>query len=115
LKESRSNNGDFINWGVSGYSYRIPWKGYPTGETIFISSGDGNLSLWLYVIEKSAEAGQRYLENLRNISSIPNRISDYKKHKEPGFSTDEMTGANIDAFISAIRELAMSLEAEASK
>jgi len=115
LAKKRSTNGDFMNWGVSGYSYRIPWKGYPAGETIFVSYGDGNLSLWLYVIEKSGEAGQRYLENLRNISSVPSRINDYKKHKEPYFSIDTMTTANIDAFISAVEELGLALETEAKK
>jgi len=115
LTKKRSINGDFINWGVSGYSYRIPWKGYPAGETTFVSYGDGNLSLWLYVIERSGEAGQRYLENLRNISSVPSRIGDYKKHKEPYFSIDKMTTADIDAFISAVEELGLALEAEANK
>lgn len=115
LEESRRANADFINWGVSGYSYRIPWKGYPAGETIFVSYGDGNLSLWLYVIERSGEAGQRYLENLRNISNVPSRVSDYKKHKEPSFSTDKMTATDVDAFISAVKELGLALEAEANK
>jgi len=115
LKERRRNNGDFINWGVSGYSYRIPWKGYPAGETIFVSYGDGSLSLWLYIIEKSGEAGQRYLENLHNIADFGNKVSDYKRHKEPSFSTDKMTTADIDAFISAIEELGLALEAEANK
>jgi len=115
LKESRSNNGDFINWGVSGYSYNIAWKDNPAGMLIFVSSVGGNLSLWLYLIEKSGEAGQKYLQNLRKIADFGSKVDDYRKHKEPGFSTDEMTEADIDAFISAIRELAMSLEVEASK
>jgi len=108
LTEKRSANGDFMNWGVSGYSYNISWNGH--SEVIFVSYGNGSLSLWLYIIEKSGEAGQRYLENLRNISSVPSRISDYKKHKEPYFSIDEMTTADIDAFISAIEELGQALE-----
>jgi len=115
LKESRSANGDFMNWGISGYSYRMPWKGYPAGETIFVSYGDGSLSLWLYIIEKSAEAGQRYLENLRHIADFSNKVSDYKKHKEPSFSTDKMTARDVDAFISAVKELGLALGVEASR
>jgi len=115
LKESRRANGDFINWGVSGYSYNIAWKDNPAGVLIFCGYGNGRLSLWLYIIEKSAEVGQRYLENLRKIAVFGSKVDDYRKHKEPGFSTDELAEADIDAFISAIRELAMSLEAESSK
>ena len=113
--KKRSANGDFINWGVSGYSYRMPWKGYPAGETIFVSYGDGSLSLWLYIIEKSGEAGQRYLENLHNIADFGNKVSDYKRHKEPSFSTDKMAKADVDAFISAIEELGQALDAESNK
>ena len=115
LLSLRRNNGDFINWGVSGYSYNIAWKGYPAGETIFTGSTDGNLSLWLYIIEKSGDTGQKYLQNLRKIADFGSKVDDYRKHKEPGFSTNKMTSADIDAFISAIEELAMSLEAESSK
>jgi len=115
LKESRSANGDFINWGVSGYSYNISWKGHPTGEVIFVSYGNGGLSLWLYVIERSGEAGQEYLQNLRKIADFGSKVGDYRKHKEPYFSTDKMTTADIDAFVSAVKELGLALEAEANK
>jgi len=115
LEESRRANGDFINWGVSGYSYRMPWKGNPAGETIFVGYLNGSLSLWLYILEKSAEVGQRYLENVRNIADFGSKVDDYKKHKEPSFSTDEMTADDIDAFISAVEELGLALEAEANK
>ncbi len=115
LKESRRANGDFINWGVSGYSYNIAWKDNPAGVLIFVGYGNGSLSLWLYIIEKSAEFGQRYLENLHKIADFGSKVDDYRRHKEPGFFTDKMTSGDIDAFISAMKELAMSLEAESSK
>lgn len=115
LQESRSVNGDFINWGVSGYSYNIAWKDNPAGELIFVGSANGNLSLWLYIIEKGAEAAQRYLENLNNIADFGRKVGDYKNHKEPSFSTDRMTTTDMDLFISAIKELGLALEAEANK
>jgi len=115
LKESRRANGDFINWGVSGYSYRMPWEGYPAGETIFVGYLNGSFSPWLYVIERSGEAGQRYLENLRHIADFGSKVDDYKKHKEPSFSTDRMTVTDIDAFISVVEELGLALEAEANR
>ena len=115
LKEKRKDNGDFINWGVSGYSYRMPWKGYPVGETIFVGYEDGSLSLWLYIVEKSGETGQRYLEKLSNIADFSSKVGDYKKHKEPSFSTDKMTAADIDAFIFAVDELGKALNAETNK
>ncbi len=115
LQQSRRANGDFINWGVSGYSYWMFWKGNPAGEVIFVSSANGNLSLWLYIIEKGAEAAERYLENLNNIADFGRKVGDYKNHKEPSFSTDRMTAADIDSFMSALRELGLALEAEAGK
>lgn len=115
LKESRGNNSDFINWGVSGYSYNIAWKDNPAGVPIFVSSAGGSLSLWLYLIERSGEAGQKYLQNLRKIADFSSKVDDYRKHKEPGFSTDKMAEADIDAFISAIEELGLALEAGANK
>lgn len=115
LKEKREDNGDFINWGISGYSYRMPWKGYPAGETIFVGYENGSLSLWLYIVEKSGEIGQGYLEKLRNIADFSSKIDDYKRHKEPSFSTDKMTVADIDAFISVVEELGRALRAEGNK
>lgn len=115
LKDRRKDNGDFINWGVSGYSYRMPWKGYPAGETIFVGYENGSLSLWLYIVEKSGETGQRYLEKLSNIADFSSKVDDYKKHKEPSFSTDKMTAADIDAFISVVEELGRALDAEDNK
>jgi len=115
LKDRRKDNGDFINWGVSGYSYRIPWKGNPAGETIFVGYENGSLSLWLYIIEKNNEIGRRYLGRLRNIADLSSKVGDYKKHREPSFSTDKVTTADIDAFISAVDELGKYLNAETSK
>jgi hypothetical protein len=109
LRESRRASGDFINWGVSGYSYRIPWRDYPLGETLFVGRADGSIELWMWIIEKSCEAGQGYLENLRKIADFGNKVDDYRRHKAPSFSTDEMTSSDIGAFISAIKELAESL------
>lgn len=109
LKESRRASGDFISWGGSSYSYRIPWKGYPAGETFFIAWTDGGLTLLLHIIEKSGEIGQAYLENLRKIADFGSKVDDYREHKHPSFSTDKMTSSDIDAFISAIRELGQAL------
>jgi len=115
LTERRRANGDFMNWGVSGYSYRMPWKGYPAGETIFTCSGEGGLSLWLYVIERGGEAGQEYLQDLCKIADFGSKVGDYKKHKEPGFSTDKMASADIEAFLSAVKKLGLALEAVNNK
>jgi hypothetical protein len=98
-----------MNWGVSGYSYRLPWKDYPLGEPIFVADCNGNLTLWLYIIESGGEAGQKYLEKLRSIADFGKKIDDYKKHKEPGFSVDKMTSEDIDKFIALIDELGQAL------
>jgi len=115
LKDRRSDNGDFMNWGVSGYSYRMPWEGKPNGETIFIGYGDGTLSLWLEVIETGGTAGQKYLENLRKIKVFASKVDDYRKHRGPIFSASRMTTSDVDAFISAIEELGLALEVESNK
>lgn len=112
LLNLRSENGDFINWGVSGYSYRLPWKGHQGGEVIFVGYGDGGLTLWLYIVEKGGRAGQRYLEDLQNISILTQKMKDYKKHKEPYFSIDKITTSDIDAFLSAVENLGLALETE---
>lgn len=109
LRDKRRDNGDFINWGVSGYSYRMPWKEYPLGETLFIADVNGNVALWLYIIEKGGNAGQKYLESLRTIADFGKKVDDYKRHKEPSFSTDKMTLKDIDKFLSVIEELGTAL------
>jgi hypothetical protein len=106
LYEKRIEAGDFINWGVSGYSYRMVWEGHSSGEVIFVGYGDGGLSLWLYIVKKSGEAGQVYLNKLRNNTPFTSKLG---RGNEPYFSTDTMTSDEIDAFISAVSELASNL------
>jgi len=106
LCEKRIEAGDLVNWGVSGYSYRMVWEGYPGGEVIFVSYGDGGLSLWLYIVEKCGEAGQVYLNKLRNIKTFGSKLD---RGNQPYFSTDTMTSDDIDAFISAVSELSSNL------
>lgn len=108
LRERRMEVGDFINWGVSGYSYRmrLVWEGHPSDEVIFVGYGDGGLSLWLYIVKKSGGAGQLYLKKLRSIKAFSNKVD---RGNEPYFSTDTMTADEIDAFISAVSELASNL------
>ncbi|MCJ7744592.1 MAG: TIGR02391 family protein [Dehalococcoidales bacterium] len=108
LKESRYANGDFINWGVSGYSYRMPWKTYRTGETLFVAYWDGKLQIWPDVSQRksSGEAGKKYWEKLRSIPSLAGG----SKHKYPTVSTDNMKEPDIDAFIEAIEELGHGLD-----
>lgn len=105
LKESRKDNGDYMNWGVSGYSYRMPWKGYPNDETIFTAAGDGSLSLWPDVLGRSGEVGQKYSARLRSIPAFSSKVADFRLHKYPNLFTDKMDTTDIDAFISAIRDL----------
>ena len=112
LRESRIDRGDFMNWGVSGYSYRIPSIGTPSGNTIFVGSSNGSVTLWLHVAEKNREAGQKYIENLRHITEFRGKVGDYEKYKEPSFSTDNMTTKDIDAFMSAVDELGNMLNRE---
>jgi len=111
LQKKRSSKGDSIRWGVSGHSYRISH----VDEVVFVNYGNGSLALWLYIIEKGGEAGQRYLEKLRSIAAFGSKVDDYKRHKEPSFSTDEMTSEDIDKFISAVEELGAALDAEANQ
>ncbi len=111
LAGKRRSKGDSIRWGVSGHSYRIS----RVDETIFVNNPNGWLSLWLYVVEKYGEAGQRYLEKLRNIADFGSKVDDYKRHKEPSFLTFTMTSEDIDAFISAVEELGEALDAEGSQ
>jgi hypothetical protein len=108
LAEKRRHKGDSIRWGVSGHSYRISH----VDEVVFVNYPNGWLSLWLYIVEKSGETGQRYLEKLSNIADFSSKVDDYKKHKEPSFPTDKMTSKDIDAFISAVEELGEALDAE---
>ena len=108
LKDSRSANGDFINWGTSGCSYRIPWKGCLTGQTIFVMRCDGTLQIWtdFQKNKQGRVAKTKYWEKLR---SIPILASQLVKQKYPTISTDTMQSADIDAFISAVRELGLGL------
>ena len=73
------------------------------------------MSLWLYVIERGGEAGQEYLQDLCKIADFGSKVGDYKKHKEPGFSTDKMASADIEAFLSAVKKLGLALEAVNNK
>jgi len=110
LKESRRNNGDFINWGVSGYSYRIPWKGYPLGTVIFVAYPN-SIEIWLSgIIEGCGKTGQEFKENLRNIGEFRGKVD---AMKTPWASTDTMTQEDINALISAVEELGEALDTEA--
>ena len=109
LKAKRKFRRDFINWGVSGYSYRIPWKGYPLGTVIFVGRPD-SIEVWLSgIIEGCGEAGQRFKENLRNIAEFRNKVDTMKA---PWASTDEMASEDITAFISTVEQLGEALDAE---
>lgn len=112
LKLSREVQGDFINWGVSGYSYRIPWQGYPKGETVFIGYQDGGLTLWTYVIEHSQQAGRKFFDTLKTIASFSDKILELHRYKEPYFRTDTMPRDDIDEFITAVKQLGTDLELE---
>lgn len=107
LTESRRGSGDFINWGVSGYSYRMPWSGYVNGETLFTAYGDGKLQIWPDLLARTGGAGQKYLEKLRNMPILTNEFS---RHKYPTISTDRMKTSDIDTFIVTIKELGLSLD-----
>ena len=102
---------DYINWGVSGYSYRMPWKGYPNGETIFTALSDSKLTIWPDLLARAGKIGEKYLEKLRNMPALTN---EFRKHKYPTISTDLMETSDIDKFIAAIKELGDSLD-EASR
>lgn len=110
LQEKRRSKGDSIRWGVSGHSYRISH----VDEVVFVNYPNGWLSLWLYVVEKYTEVGQRYLEKLRSIADFGGKVDDYKRHKAPSFSTDKMTSEDIRKFILAIEELGEAFDAEAT-
>lgn len=110
LQEKRRSKGDSIRWGVSGHSYHVSH----VDEVVFVNYSNGGLSLWLYVVEKYGEAGQRYLEKLRSIADFSGKVDDYKRHKEPYFSTDKMTSGGIGKFISAVEELGEAFDAEAT-
>jgi len=112
LEESRFVNGDFINWGVSGYSYRIPWKGCINGGTIFTAFSNGKLQIWPDIIlrKSSAEAGNKYLGKLRSIPRLAREFSSVSKHKYPTISTERMSEPEIDTFIEAIKELGINLD-----
>lgn len=98
---------DFINWGVSGYSYRMRWKGYPVGETIYTSLSDGKITIWPDLSSRTAQIGETYLERLRNMSVFNNA---FRKHKYPTVSTDDISTSDIDAFVTVISELGESLD-----
>ncbi len=112
LEESRFVNGDFINWGVSGYSYRMPWKGCINGGTIFTAFSNGKLQIWPDIIlrKSSAEAGNKYLGKLRSIPRLAREFSSVSKHKYPTISTERMSEPEIDTFIEAIKELGINLD-----
>lgn len=112
LKEKRKSKGDFINWGVSGYSYRIPWKGYPAGTVIFVGRPD-SIEVWLSgIIGGCGEAGQRFKESLRSIADFRSKADTMKA---PWASTNTMTSEDIDSFISAVEQLGEALDTEANK
>ena len=111
LKDSRKEFGDFMNWGVSGYSYRMPWRGYRNGETIFTAYSDGKLMIWPDLLVRAGEIGQKYMGKLRNMAVLTNEFS---RNKYPTISTDKMKASDIDTFILVIKELGNSLD-EVSK
>jgi uncharacterized protein (TIGR02391 family) len=112
LEEKRLIKGDFINWGVSGYSYRMPWNGCINGGTIFTALGNGKLQIWPDIIlrKSSVTAGNKYLGKLRGIPSLARGLSSVSIHKYPTISTDRMSESDIDSFIVAIEELGDDLE-----
>lgn len=107
LAKSRATNGDFLNWGVKGYSYRMPWKGYPGGETIFTAYSDGKLMIWPDLLVRTEETGQKYMEKLRNMAILTNEFS---RNKYPTISTDKMKPPDINSFITIIEELGQKLD-----
>jgi hypothetical protein len=112
LVKRRFANGDFLNWGVSGYSYRMPWKTYPTGETLFVAYHDGTLQIWPDLLRRKSSglAGKNYWEKLRTIPGLTREFSKGSKHKYPTISTDKMKESDIDMFIQAIEELGKGLD-----
>jgi hypothetical protein len=107
LANRRAKNGDFINFGVSGYSYRLPWKGKPNGETIFTGYSDGKIMVWPDLLSRTGETGQKYMGKLRNIAVLTNEFS---RNKYPTISTDKMKVSDIDSFFTILEELGDSLD-----
>jgi uncharacterized protein (TIGR02391 family) len=109
LKDSRFVNGDSINWGTSGYSYHMPWKGKIKGETLFVVRSGVKLQVWTDFLryKKGREVKQNYWGKLRNIPII---ASQFFKQKNPTVSIDEMENTELDAFVDAVRELGNGLD-----
>jgi hypothetical protein len=112
LTNSRKRSGDFINWDVSGYSYRLPWKWHPHGEIIFTAYSDGRLMIWPDLLVRTEEIGQKYMEKLRNMVIL---TYEFSRYKYPTISTEKMEPSDIDSFITIIEELGLALEAQGSK
>lgn len=112
LLERRRGNGDYLRWGISGYSYRMPRKGYSTPEAPFVCNTNGDVIIRLSIIDRSGKAGQIYLERLTSIASIANNIGDYREQSEKMFSTDYMMTKDIDVFVSAIEQLGLAFDEE---
>lgn len=112
LLARRQGNGDYLHWGASGYSYRMPRKGYDTPEAPFVCNVNGDLAIRLSIIDRSGRAGQTYLERLVSIASIANKMGDYRAQSEKMFSTDYMMPEDIDVFVSAIEQLGLAFDQE---
>lgn len=108
LAERRRSKGDYLNWGVSGHSYRLS----QFAELPLVNYANGYMSLWLYIPEKHPEVGKRYLDRLRNIDHFSSKIDDWENHKEPYFSMDNLTSEDIDELVMAIEELGEILDKE---
>lgn len=93
---------DFINWGVSGYSYRMMWPGNANGEVVFTGSCDNTLSLWMYIVTKALAQGSAYEERLKQIPLIAAKMG---RGNQPYIGISTMSDADMDRFMSAIDDL----------
>ncbi len=105
LINDSSLRGDFVNWGVSGYSYRMPWKEYPAGETIFVGY-DGTLQFWRDHTIRTKEPGESFIQKLAN---MPIFAREFARQKAPTIPTDKMSDSDITQFIELVRDLGTNL------
>ncbi len=106
LHQERQDTDDFINWGVSGYSYRIPWQGNPNGDVVFIGYYDNRISLWKGVVERAGQAGVEYVDTVRTVPAIGDKIDN---QREPFIDLSAMSSDDMEKLFGAIRTLSDGL------
>ncbi|MFC2038632.1 hypothetical protein ACFLUG_02565 [Chloroflexota bacterium] len=112
LKTVREEKGDYINWGIAGYSYRMFHSAKDAFEAPIVGYWDGSIAIRFSTINNCGDAGQMYHERLLSIPIFANSIRDYTAHSEQGFQIDGMTSKEVDEYVNALRELGQTLDYE---